>query len=79
MMLKQEGAEEIGIYLSKVTLFQESIEEDIRNSSVKLFEAEVENTDTKYTVDKEFALSPFLKIAGVLHSVGAIFSKLVCH
>ena len=61
MMWQQEGAEEIYIYLSKITPLQESNEEDIRNSLVKLFETEVEITNTKYTVDEEFALSSFIK------------------
>ena len=61
MMWQQEGAEEIDIYLSKITPLQESTEEDIRNSLVKLFETEAEVTSTKYTVDEEFALSSFLK------------------
>ena len=61
MMWQQEGAEEIDIYLSKITPLQESTEEDIRSSLVKLFETEAEITDTKYTVDEEFALKSFTK------------------
>ena len=61
MMWQQEDAEEIDIYLSKITPLQESTEEDISNSLAKLLEAEAEVTNTKYTVDEEFALSSFLK------------------
>ena len=59
---QQEGAEDIDIYYSNITPLQESYtEEDIRNSLVKLFETEAETTDSKHTVDEEFALNSFLK------------------
>ena len=57
---QQEGAEEITSYYCKTAL-QETTEEDIRSSLVKLFETEAETTENKYTVDEEFALNSFLK------------------
>ena len=61
VMWQQEGAEQIDIYYCKTNPLQESTEEDIRSSLVKLFETEAETTENKYTVDEEFALNSFLK------------------
>ena len=61
VMWQQEGAEQIDIYYCKTNPLQESTEEDIRSSLVKLFETEAETTDNKYTIDEEFALNSFLE------------------
>ena len=60
-MWQQEGAEEIDIYYCKTNPLQESTEEDIRSSLVKLFETEAESDENKHTVDEEYALNSFLE------------------
>ena len=61
VMWQQEDAEQIDIYYCKTNPLQESTEEDMRSSLVKLFETETETTDSKYTIDEEFALNSFLQ------------------
>ena len=42
-------------------MLQETTEDDIKSSLVKLFETDAETNETKYSADEEFALNYFLK------------------
>ena len=54
-------AEKITSYYCKTTALQDSTEEVIRSTLVKLFETEAETTESKHAVDEEFALNSVLK------------------
>jgi len=61
MTWQQEGSDKANVYSCNINRLQEPTEVDIKNSLVKLFEAEAETTTNKYTVDEEHAMDSFLQ------------------